>query len=114
MPEQECSARRIHSASHTAAHGGENAALERCTEDILIARPYAPMLFRQGIFPGPHLLMEYWRGIIQTINLERAWKDAAEQSEKQSTKLIDKPPVGDGHDSGAAPRRRVSEQGNNI
>ena len=58
-------------------------------EDILIARPYAPMLFRQGVFPGPHLLMEYWRGKLQTCDLEQAWEDAEGRGDRVSNRLED-------------------------
>ena len=32
-----------------------------CTaETLLVMQPFAPMLFRQGELPGPHLMMEFW------------------------------------------------------
>ena len=36
----------------------------RSAETLLIVQPYAPMLFRQGVLLGPHLLMEFCRNHI--------------------------------------------------
>ena len=45
-----------------------------CTaETLLVMQPFAPMLFRQGELPGPHLMMEFWRGKLAAENVEAAW-----------------------------------------
>jgi hypothetical protein len=43
----------------------------RSAETLLIVQPYAPMLFRQCVLLGPHLLMEFWRC---RISVEEAFK----------------------------------------
>ena len=40
-------------------------------DNLNIVQPYAPMLFRQGPQPGPHLLMEFLRGKIVEKDLKK-------------------------------------------
>ncbi len=56
-------------------------------DGLLIAQPYAPMLFRQGPLPGPHLLMEVLRGNLPGTELEAAWKRAESERAKLKTDL---------------------------
>jgi hypothetical protein len=42
-------------------------------EDLLIAQPFAPMLFRQGPLPGPKLLVEFLRGCRGRV-VARQWR----------------------------------------
>ena len=61
-----------------------------CTaETLLVMQPFAPMLFRQGEFPGPHLMMEYWHGRLADDNLKAAWKSAEASQEKAKNRLED-------------------------
>ena len=61
-----------------------------CTADtLLVMQPFAPMLFRQGELPGPHLMMEYWHGRLSDENLQTAWKSAETEQEKGKYRLED-------------------------
>ena len=61
-----------------------------CTaETLLVMQPFAPMLFRQGELPGPHLIMEYWHGRISNDDLRSAWKNAELSKEKAKNRLED-------------------------
>jgi len=61
-----------------------------CTaETLLVMRPFAPMLFRQGELPGPHLMMEYWHGRLADADLKAAWKSAEASQEKSKNRLED-------------------------
>ena len=51
-------------------------------DKLNIVQPYAPMLFRQGAQPGPHLLMDFLRGKIEEKDLENAWKQADAKHKK--------------------------------
>ena len=41
---------------------------------LLLAQPFAPMLFRQGPLIGPTLMMQYLRGDIDDAAVRQAWK----------------------------------------
>ena len=45
-------------------------------ENLLIVQPYHPFLFRQGVLPGPLLLMECSRRNLPEEKLEEAWRAA--------------------------------------
>ena len=51
-------------------------------EGLLIVQPYHPMLFRQGVLPGPELLMQLWRGELEVKDLERKWTDSEDAASK--------------------------------
>ena len=51
-------------------------------DKLNIVQPYAPMLFRQGPQPGPHLLMEFLRGKIAEKDMEQRWKRAEAEHKK--------------------------------
>eukprot|EP00959_Pyramimonas_sp_CCMP1952_P382952 8024260-Pyramimonas_sp.AAC.1 len=48
---------------------------------LLLAQPYCPMLLRQGVQPGPHLLLQVLRGDITPKEAKERWKmhEAAEK-----------------------------------
>ena len=46
----------------------------RCLEDLLIVRPYSPMLFRQGEQSGPHLLLQVLQGQLTPEAAKEEWK----------------------------------------
>ena len=58
-------------------------------ETLLVMQPFAPMLFRQGELPGPHLMMEFWRGKLPKENVEAAWKTAEASLAKAKNRLED-------------------------
>ena len=43
-------------------------------DGLLLAQPFAPMLFRQGLLPGPTLLMRFQRGELNEDQLEKEWE----------------------------------------
>ena len=45
---------------------------------LLVAQPFSPWLFRQGELPGPHLLLEFWRGNLTQEALVQEWTRRAE------------------------------------
>ena len=45
-------------------------------DGLLVAQPFAPMLFRQGPLLGPTLLMQFQRGEISVEQVVAAWKQA--------------------------------------
>ena len=51
---------------------------------ILLAQPYSPRLFRQGVLPGPDLLMKVLRSEITQADAKRLWKEDEDSQEKQS------------------------------
>ena len=59
-------------------------------DGLLIAQPFAPMLFRQGPLPGPTLLMEFLRGNLKEEDLQRAWEewDAKKATEDLHMKFV--------------------------
>ena len=42
-------------------------------DGLLVAQPFAPMLFRQGPLPGPTLIMQFQRGELDEDQLEKAF-----------------------------------------
>ena len=48
---------------------------------LLLAQPFAPMLFRQGPLAGPTLLMQFLRGELDEKQLEEAWKKEVNREE---------------------------------
>ena len=57
----------------------------RNIEHLLLAQPYSPMLFRQGVQPGPHLLLQVLRGEITTKEAKRQWDVFNKNSAKKAT-----------------------------
>ena len=54
----------------------------KATEDIFIAQPYSPHLFRQGLLPGPRLLLDVLTKKLTTEEAKKAWQ---EHEEKKTT-----------------------------
>ncbi len=44
-------------------------------DKLLLAQPYSPMLFRQGVQPGPHILRQVLRQDITPKEAKAKWKD---------------------------------------
>ena len=59
----------------------------RTAETLLVAQPFSPMVFRQGLLPGPHLLMEFWRGCLSMKQVQEAWSRAEQKENKQKSNL---------------------------
>ena len=61
-----------------------------CTANtLLVMQPFAPMLFRQGELPGPHLMMEFWHGRLAAKDVQAAWKSAEAAQELTHKRLED-------------------------
>jgi hypothetical protein len=61
-----------------------------CTaKTLLVMQPFAPMLFRQGELPGPHLMMEFWHGRLAAKDVQAAWKSAEAAQELTNKRLED-------------------------
>ena len=61
-----------------------------CTaKTLLVMQPFAPMLFRQGELPGPHLMMDFWHGRLAAEDLKAAWKSAEAAQDKAKNGLED-------------------------
>ena len=61
-----------------------------CTaKTLLVMQPFAPMLFRQGELPGPHLMMEFWHGRLAAADVEAAWKTAEAAQAKTKNRWED-------------------------
>ena len=43
-------------------------------DGLLLAQPFAPMLFRQGLLPGPTLQLRFQRGELNEDQLEKEWE----------------------------------------
>jgi hypothetical protein len=52
---------------------------------ILLAQPYSPHLFRQGVLPGPHLLMQVLQNEITPEEAKKAWKKAEKASKAEES-----------------------------
>ncbi len=52
-----------------------------------LAQPFSPMVFRQGLLPGPHLLMEFWRGCMKMQQMQVAWGRSEQKENKQKSNL---------------------------
>ena len=57
----------------------------RDASKLLLARPYSPHLFRQGVPPGPHLLMEVLQKKMTPKEAHKAWKEDEKKHAKQAT-----------------------------
>jgi len=57
----------------------------RDASKLLLARPYSPHLFRQGVLPGPHLLMEVLQKKMTPKEAQKAWKEDEKKQAKQAT-----------------------------
>ena len=55
----------------------------RSTENLLIAKPYCPTLFRQGPPAGPHYLLEVMRGKLTRQQAVIKWDAEEKELEKQ-------------------------------
>ena len=55
----------------------------RSTENLFIAKPYCPTLFRQGPPAGPHYLLEVMRGRLTRQQAVSKWNAEEKQIEKQ-------------------------------
>jgi hypothetical protein len=51
-------------------------------DGLLLAQPFAPMLFRQGPQQGPTLLMQFLRGELNEEALEKAWEKGTTHKRK--------------------------------
>ena len=61
-----------------------------CTaKTLLVMQPFAPMLFRQGELPGPHLMMKFWHGRLAAKDLKAAWESAEAVQNKTKNGLGD-------------------------
>ena len=58
----------------------------RDASKLLLARPYSPHLFRQGVLPGPHLLMEVLQKKMTPKDAQKAWKEDEKKQAKQVTR----------------------------
>ncbi len=56
------------------------------TSKLLIAQPYSPRLFRQGVAPGPNLLMQVLQGVMSAKEARKAWKTEEQpKADREST-----------------------------
>jgi hypothetical protein len=53
----------------------------RDCQKILLAQGYSPMLFRQGVLPGPDLLLKVLRGDISTKEATKKWIEIEKEKE---------------------------------
>ena len=53
----------------------------RDVANLLIVQPYSPVLFRQGVLPGPDLLLRRQRGDLSVKELKKLWKDHEESQD---------------------------------
>ena len=60
----------------------------RTADALLIVQPYHPMLFRQGMLPGPHLLMQFWRGNLDVHQVQREWEHESSSKKEKITKKV--------------------------
>ena len=59
----------------------------RESENLMIAQPYSPHLFRQGVLPGPQLLLDVLEGRKTAAEAKEAWKKSEKQKkEDQQTR----------------------------
>ena len=56
----------------------------RQADTLLLMQPYAPALFQRGCPPGPHLLMQRLRGILEEHQIKNAF---SEMEEAQATRV---------------------------
>ena len=59
-------------------------------ESMLIAQPYSPHLFRQGMLPGPELLLDVLtKKLKKTEDVVKAWKEVDGQAAKEKEERVD-------------------------
>merc|ERR1711965_119079 len=58
----------------------------RNSGQLLLAQPYSPMLFRQGVQPGPHLLLQVLSGELTPAEAQKEWKIFNKKTGDQKTK----------------------------
>ena len=80
----------------------------REAERLLIVQPYNPHLFRQGILPGPGLLLDVLQKKIEPVDAKTAWKNY-EKDKKERTAS-----TGDWLTSQQLPCRRCTDRNNGI
>ena len=57
----------------------------RDSRDLLLAEPYSPMLFRQGVQPGPHLLLQILQGSLTPEAAKAEWATFTKESMEAKT-----------------------------
>ena len=57
--------------------------------DILLAQPYSPQLFRQGVLPGPDLLQKVLKDEITTEVAKGFWKEDEDREKARNVKKVD-------------------------
>ena len=57
-------------------------------DHLLLARPYSPHLFRQGVPQGPHYLREVLRGNLTYKAAMKQWQQESQKDEEKETDLI--------------------------
>ena len=57
-------------------------------DDLLLARPYSPHLFRQGAPQGPYYLREVLRGNLTYKEATKQWQAALKKEEEKESELI--------------------------
>ena len=57
----------------------------RDASNLLLAQPYSPHLFRQGLLPGPALLLEVLEGKKTSEEARAAWKEHTDAKESKAT-----------------------------
>ena len=58
----------------------------RSAEKLLLVQPYSPHLFRQGVNPGPQLLLDLLVGKTSEDFTKKAWKNIAKEAQSKKTK----------------------------
>ena len=58
----------------------------RDASGLAIVQPYSPALFRQGVLPGPALLLQRQKGEISKAELKAAWKKSEKPEEDASSR----------------------------
>ncbi len=59
----------------------------RVSEKLLLAQPYSPHLFQQGVLPGPELLLGVLTGKITHTDAKAAWKSLEKEKKKKEKKV---------------------------
>ena len=57
----------------------------RAAENLMIAQPYSPHLFRQGVLPGPQLLLDVLEGGKTTAQAKDAWKEYEKKKREKTS-----------------------------
>ena len=59
-------------------------------ENMLIVQPYSPHLFRQGMLPGPRLLLDVLtKKLTTTSQVKAAWKEEDRKAAKEKEERVD-------------------------